>query len=137
MGIGLTVTLGVGVQFGSGIFTKDMNVQRIIHKGLPVCHFSGYNMHNNLDKMLIKCWLGTCLSVIPFSCILCDFFSSQSKMFILDFATQFVAGTQTINSLAFVFDGINFGASDYTYSAYSMASLFTLQSAGLLSAFSA
>lgn len=58
-------------------------------------------------------------------------------MFILDFATQFVAGTQTINSLAFVFDGINFGASDYTYSAYSMASLFTLQSAGLLSAFSA
>lgn len=32
----------------------------------------------------------------------------------------FVAGTQTINSLAFVFDGINFGASDYTYSAYSM-----------------
>ncbi|THU71034.1 hypothetical protein C4D60_Mb08t31270 [Musa balbisiana] len=36
LGIGLTVTLGVGVQFGSGIFTKDMNVQRIIHKGLPV-----------------------------------------------------------------------------------------------------
>ncbi|KAJ8490815.1 hypothetical protein OPV22_012536 [Ensete ventricosum] len=67
LGIGLTVTLGVGVQFGSGIFTKDMNVRRIIHKGLP-----------------------------------------------------FVAGTQTINSLAFVFDGINFGASDYTYSAYSM-----------------
>jgi hypothetical protein len=33
---------------------------------------------------------------------------------------QFVAGTQTINALAFVFDGINFGASDYTYSAYSM-----------------
>lgn len=32
----------------------------------------------------------------------------------------FVAGTQTINALAFVFDGINFGASDYTYSAYSM-----------------
>ncbi|WOL11683.1 protein DETOXIFICATION 42 [Canna indica] len=67
LGIGLTVLLGVGVQFGSGIFTKDINVQRIIHKGLP-----------------------------------------------------FVAGTQTINSLAFVFDGINFGASDYTYSAYSM-----------------
>nr|AKU37074.1 aluminium-activated citrate transporter [Hordeum vulgare] len=32
----------------------------------------------------------------------------------------FVAGTQTINALAFVFDGINFGAQDYTYSAYSM-----------------
>ncbi|CAL5351965.1 unnamed protein product [Camellia sinensis] len=34
----------------------------------------------------------------------------------------FVAGTQSINALAFVFDGVNFGASDFVYSAYSMAS---------------
>ncbi|KAK1267257.1 MATE efflux family protein 1 [Acorus gramineus] len=33
---------------------------------------------------------------------------------------QFVAVTQPINALAFVFDGINFGASDFAYSAYSM-----------------
>ncbi|XP_028114826.1 protein DETOXIFICATION 42-like isoform X2 [Camellia sinensis] len=32
----------------------------------------------------------------------------------------FVAGTQSINALAFVFDGVNFGASDFVYSAYSM-----------------
>ncbi|KAM0937554.1 putative multi antimicrobial extrusion protein [Dioscorea sansibarensis] len=32
----------------------------------------------------------------------------------------FVAGTQPINALAFVFDGINYGASDFAYSAYSM-----------------
>ncbi|EEC72043.1 hypothetical protein OsI_04949 [Oryza sativa Indica Group] len=32
----------------------------------------------------------------------------------------FVAGTQTINTLAFVFDGVNFGASDYAFAAYSM-----------------
>ncbi|KAK1287674.1 MATE efflux family protein 1 [Acorus calamus] len=32
----------------------------------------------------------------------------------------FVAVTQPINALAFVFDGINFGASDFAYSAYSM-----------------
>ncbi|XP_042014875.1 protein DETOXIFICATION 42-like isoform X1 [Salvia splendens] len=32
----------------------------------------------------------------------------------------FVAATQPINSLAFVFDGVNFGASDFAYSAYSM-----------------
>eukprot|EP01018_Ginkgo_biloba_P002654 Gb_27203 [translate_table: standard] len=32
----------------------------------------------------------------------------------------FVAITQPINSLAFVFDGINFGASDFAYAAYSM-----------------
>ncbi|KAK4782944.1 hypothetical protein SAY86_007318 [Trapa natans] len=46
----------------------------------------------------------------------------------------FVAATQPINSLAFVFDGVNFGASDFAYTAYSMvlvslvsiASLFVL-----------
>ncbi|KAD1560182.1 hypothetical protein E3N88_42625 [Mikania micrantha] len=32
----------------------------------------------------------------------------------------FVAGTQPINSIAFIFDGVNFGASDFAYSAYSM-----------------
>ncbi|KAM7497166.1 hypothetical protein LguiA_021580 [Lonicera macranthoides] len=32
----------------------------------------------------------------------------------------FVAATQPINSLAFVFDGVNFGASDFVYSAFSM-----------------
>ncbi|KAG6515200.1 hypothetical protein ZIOFF_025585 [Zingiber officinale] len=32
----------------------------------------------------------------------------------------FVALTQPINALAFVFDGVNYGASDFAYSAYSM-----------------
>ncbi|KAL2535802.1 MATE efflux family protein 1 [Forsythia ovata] len=32
----------------------------------------------------------------------------------------FVAATQPLNALAFVFDGVNFGASDFAYSAYSM-----------------
>ncbi|KAJ8510330.1 hypothetical protein OPV22_000764 [Ensete ventricosum] len=73
LGMGLTILLGVGVQFGSEIFTKDMNVQKLIHNTLP-----------------------------------------------------FVAGTQTINSLAFVFDGINFGSSDYTYSAYSMVAVASI-----------
>ncbi|XP_038695093.1 protein DETOXIFICATION 42 isoform X3 [Tripterygium wilfordii] len=41
----------------------------------------------------------------------------------LAIAGQFVAATQPINSLAFVFDGINFGASDFAYSAYSMVTV--------------
>ncbi|KVI00690.1 Multi antimicrobial extrusion protein [Cynara cardunculus var. scolymus] len=53
-------------------------------------------------------------------------------------AARFVAGTQPINSIAFVFDGVNFGASDFAYSAYSMilvaigsiGSLFVLFQAG-------
>ncbi|ONL95120.1 multidrug and toxic compound extrusion3 [Zea mays] len=67
LGMGLTVVLGLAMRFGAGIFTSDVPVIQVIHRGIP-----------------------------------------------------FVAGTQTINSLAFVFDGINFGASDYRYSAYSM-----------------
>ncbi|CAA6667320.1 unnamed protein product [Spirodela intermedia] len=67
LGLGLSAVIGIGMKFGSGIFTKDKNVQKLIHTVLP-----------------------------------------------------FVAATQPINSLAFVFDGINFGASDYIYSAYSM-----------------
>ncbi|KAJ4711626.1 Protein DETOXIFICATION [Melia azedarach] len=53
---------------------------------------------------------------------------------LINIGIPFVAATQPINSLAFVFDGVNFGASDFTYSAYSMvlvavasiASLFVL-----------
>ncbi|KAJ1697395.1 hypothetical protein LUZ63_005907 [Rhynchospora breviuscula] len=67
LGMALTVFLGVAMEFGSVIFTKDKSVLSVIHKGVP-----------------------------------------------------FVAGMQTMNSLAFVFDGINFGASDYRYCAYSM-----------------
>lgn len=67
LGLGLTVVLVIGLQFGSRLFTKDASVLHLIHIGIP-----------------------------------------------------FVALTQPINALAFVFDGINFGASDYAYSAYSM-----------------
>ncbi|KAK9058129.1 hypothetical protein SSX86_022969 [Deinandra increscens subsp. villosa] len=85
MGLGLALLVGLGLQFGSGVFTKDINVKHIITIGVP-----------------------------------------------------FVAGTQPINSIAFIFDGVNFGASDFAYSAYSMifvsmgsiGSLFVLYKAG-------
>ncbi|KAL7083579.1 hypothetical protein ACP275_14G173000 [Erythranthe tilingii] len=67
LGLGLAIFVGLGLEFGSGIFSKDKNVIRMIAIGIP-----------------------------------------------------FVAATQPINSLAFVFDGVNFGASDFAYSAYSM-----------------
>lgn len=81
LGLGLTLVVGLGLQFGSVVFSNDKNVLRLISIGVP-----------------------------------------------------FVAATQPINSLAFVFDGVNFGASDFAYSAYSMvlvaivsiASLFVL-----------
>ncbi|XP_047319468.1 protein DETOXIFICATION 43-like [Impatiens glandulifera] len=82
LGLGLSVVVGLGLQFGSGIFTKDKNVIYFISIGIP-----------------------------------------------------FVAATQPINSLAFVFDGVNFGASDFAYSAYSMVAV-ALVSIGSLFALS-
>ncbi|XP_020244101.1 protein DETOXIFICATION 42-like [Asparagus officinalis] len=73
LGVVLALALGLGMQFGSRIFTKDVNVLKIVHRGLP-----------------------------------------------------FVAATQPINSLAFVFDGVNFGASDYTFAAYSMVAVASI-----------
>ncbi|GKU88654.1 hypothetical protein SLEP1_g2891 [Rubroshorea leprosula] len=67
LGMALSVVVGLGLYYGSGIFSRDPKVLQIICIGVP-----------------------------------------------------FVAATQPINSIAFVFDGINFGASDFAYTAYSM-----------------
>lgn len=48
------------------------------------------------------------------------FSKDKSVIHIISIGIPFVAATQPINSLAFVFDGVNFGASDFAYSAYSM-----------------
>ncbi|MCL7030284.1 hypothetical protein MKW94_002415 [Papaver nudicaule] len=48
------------------------------------------------------------------------FTNDRNVLRLISIAIPFVAGTQPINALAFVFDGVNFGASDFVYSAYSM-----------------
>ena len=44
-----------------------------------------------------------------------------------------MAATQPINALAFVFDGVNYGASDFTYAATSLASFTYMIPFNLLS----
>lgn len=82
LGVGLAVIVAAIMLLGAGIFSRDVNVQTLIHLGVP-----------------------------------------------------FVAATQPMNSLAFVFDGVNFGASDFAYSAYSLTlvSIVTILSLFLLS----
>uniref|UniRef100_A0A2P2M4A7 Uncharacterized protein MANES_14G002600 n=1 Tax=Rhizophora mucronata TaxID=61149 RepID=A0A2P2M4A7_RHIMU len=48
------------------------------------------------------------------------FTNDSNVLHLISIGIPFVAGTQPINSLAFVFDGINFGASDFAYSACSL-----------------
>lgn len=120
LGMGLTILLGVGVQFGSEIFTKDMNVQKLIHKTLPVCA-------KRKTKLCIR---------LQF---LYKSFNYINKIqYVLYFLPHQIGKEQLQSSLwhslllahkqsipwPFVFDGINFGSSDYAYSAYSMASFF-------------
>ncbi|KAL9234774.1 hypothetical protein vseg_009603 [Gypsophila vaccaria] len=48
------------------------------------------------------------------------FTKDVNVLHLISIGIPFVALTQPINALAFVFDGINFGASDFAYSAFSM-----------------
>lgn len=67
-------------------------------------------------------------------------FSHFSKLFTNDAAVfeimtsgiLFVAGTQPFNALAFVFDGLHYGVSDFAYAAYSMIVVGIISSAWLV-----
>ncbi|KAK8614375.1 hypothetical protein V6N13_122735 [Hibiscus sabdariffa] len=48
------------------------------------------------------------------------FSKDASVIHLIAIGVPFVAATQPINSIAFVFDGVNFGASDFAFTAYSM-----------------
>ncbi|KAG6570394.1 Protein DETOXIFICATION 42, partial [Cucurbita argyrosperma subsp. sororia] len=48
------------------------------------------------------------------------FTSDVDVLHLIGVGIPFVAAMQPINALAFVFDGVNFGASDFAYSAYSL-----------------
>ncbi|XP_031251729.1 protein DETOXIFICATION 42-like isoform X1 [Pistacia vera] len=48
------------------------------------------------------------------------FTTEVSVLQLIGVTIPFIAVTQPINALAFIFDGINYGASDYAYSTYSM-----------------
>ncbi|XP_013693944.2 protein DETOXIFICATION 43 isoform X1 [Brassica napus] len=79
LGLGLSVFVGLGLYFGSGVFSKDPAVIHLIAIGIP-----------------------------------------------------FVAATQPINSLTFVLDGVNFGASDFAYTAYSMVGVAAVSIAAVI-----
>ncbi|KAJ4971649.1 hypothetical protein NE237_004748 [Protea cynaroides] len=48
------------------------------------------------------------------------FTTDKNVIRIIHIGVPFVAATQPLNTLAFVYDGVNYGASDYAFSAYSM-----------------
>ena len=107
LGLALAFILGTGLHFGAKIFTQDANVLHLIQIGIPVI------VHFQIGKDILVLYLPNSLSKETYI---------VTFMFILSY--QFVAVTQPLNSIAFVFDGVNFGASDFAYSAFSMVSIF-------------
>ncbi|KAL1330557.1 protein DETOXIFICATION 42 isoform X3 [Arachis ipaensis] len=79
------------------------------------------------DGLAVSAQLGLILGLV-LSFLLFSLLPFASKLFTNDVAVlhligigiPYVAATQPLNSLAFVFDGVNYGASDFIYSAYSM-----------------
>ncbi|KAK2997654.1 hypothetical protein RJ639_024922, partial [Escallonia herrerae] len=65
------------------------------------------------------------------------FSKDKNVIRLISIGVPFVAATQPINSLAFVFDGVNFGASDFAYSAYSMVALAIVSIASIFVLFKA
>ncbi|GMH07606.1 hypothetical protein Nepgr_009446 [Nepenthes gracilis] len=61
------------------------------------------------------------------------FTNDVNVLHLIRIGIPFVALTQPVNALAFVFDGINFGASDFAYSAYSMVMVAVVSIAFVLS----
>jgi len=104
LGMGLSLTVGLGLYFGAGIFSRNIHVVHLIKIGLPVIN-KYYFTTNQQSKPWYLC-----------------FNHNYLINFIHIIIHQFVAATQPINSLAFVFDGVNYGASDFAYAACSLVS---------------
>ncbi|XP_010493957.1 PREDICTED: protein DETOXIFICATION 42-like isoform X2 [Camelina sativa] len=51
------------------------------------------------------------------------FTKDDKVLHLISIGLPFVAGTQPVNALAFVFDGVNFGASDFGYAAASLVAI--------------
>lgn len=66
---------------------------------------------------------------VPFSKL---FINDTTVLEIMASGVLFVAGTQPINALAFVFDGLHYGVSDFAYAAYSMIVIGTISSVCLV-----
>lgn len=101
LSLGMALVVGLGLQYGSAVFTRDKHVLHIITIGIPVCTYLKAICNNPSDSLIT--------------------FFTENKC-CLSFDHQFVASTQPINYLAFVFDGLYYGVSDFAYSAYSMVS---------------
>ncbi|KAL5156097.1 Protein DETOXIFICATION 42 [Glycine soja] len=131
LGLALAFILGIGLHFGAKIFTQDANVLQIcLILGLALAFILGIGLHfgakiftQDANVLQICLILGLTLTFIlgiglHFGAKI--FTQDANVLHLIQIGITFVVVTQPLNSLAFVFYGVNFGASDFAYSAFSM-----------------
>ncbi|KAG4916941.1 hypothetical protein JHK84_054457 [Glycine max] len=134
LGLALAFILGIGLHFGAKIFTQDANVLQIcLILGLALAFILGIGLHfgakiftQDANVLQICLILGLTLTFIlgiglHFGAKI--FTQDANVLHLIQIGITFVVVTQPLNSLAFVFYGVNFGASDFAYSAFSMVRL--------------
>lgn len=95
--IGVTLAIVLSLSFSSlaQFFTKDSNVLQIVKSGIlvSICNL---------------------VSILP------PYLICQLMMYAIHHHSQFVSASQPINAIAFIFDGLHYGVSDFSYVACSM-----------------
>lgn len=96
---GICLTAILGVSFGSlaTLFTQDIEVLQVVRTGVLV------------SMVLHILYVRVCLPQILFHTVICG-------------CCQFVSASQPFNALAYIFDGLHYGVSDFPYAAFSMVS---------------
>ncbi|GMP97354.1 hypothetical protein CsSME_00045644 [Camellia sinensis var. sinensis] len=106
----------LGLSFGSlaTLFTKDAEVLRVVRTGVLVC------------LLAMSSYLSIFVSLSEWS---------SAKIFLVWRFLKllhFVSASQPVNALAFIFDGLHYGVSDFPYAACSMMVVGAISSAFLL-----
>jgi hypothetical protein len=118
---GISLAIILGVSFGSlaSLFTNDSEVLGIVRSGLLVCISVCFGLH----PFFVFCFFFYFQFLVFFS------FSIPIILFMsfsLNLLLQFVSASQPINALAYIFDGLHYGISDFSYAAYSMVNLLLI-----------
>lgn len=100
-GVFLAVVLGVSFSSLAPLFTKDVEVLGVVRTGVLV---SKTNPRVEF-RFVINAGIAD------------NFLTSLHGM------VQFVSASQPLNALAFIFDGLHYGVSDFRYAAVSMVCL--------------
>ncbi|XP_059063596.1 protein DETOXIFICATION 44, chloroplastic isoform X2 [Cryptomeria japonica] len=84
-------------------------------------------------KIGLGCGLASALILFVGFTHFSKLFTNDTAVFeIMTSGVLFVAGTQPLNALAFVFDGLHYGVSDFAYATYSMIVVGTISSVWLV-----